>query len=360
MSKHTLNNVGKLLAAGSLALAGQSAFAASTETPSGTDITNTATVSYSVGAVSQPDETATRIIEVDNKVLFTVANTSGANVVPNAADQVLTFTITNSGNTTQGYALDVEASAGDNFDGNNVRLYVENGATAGFQAGEDTVYTAGGGANAGDLNPFGGAGADVMTVYVVADVPPNGGGTAPADSETADYHLSATTLNAGTTTVTTQTAGADTFNAIDVVFGDIAGTATGDGARDGVHSATGTYTVASSQLTVTKTSAVISDPFNGVSANAKSIPGAVVEYTITVANAPGASASASSVTLSDPIPANVTYSAGTITFDGAARTDAGDADNSDFGVTTGSAVTVDLGTVAAGTTHTITFRVTVD
>ncbi|MCB1615504.1 MAG: DUF11 domain-containing protein [Pseudomonadales bacterium] len=366
MSFKLNKNLARWVAAGFFATAGQMAFAASTETPADTDITNTATVSYSVSGVAQPDETGTRVFKVDNKVDLTVTGGT-TNVVANATDQVITFTVTNTGNETQGYALDIEANGGDDFDANNVRIYVEDGTTPGFQIGEDTLYTAGSGVNIGDLDPFSGTGGDAINVYVVSDIPTSGGGTAPTDGQTAEYNLLATTLVAGSTTVQGQTAGADTFNAVDVVFADETGGSAGphssDAVEDGQASATGTYLVASAQLSVTKTSAVISDPVNGAT-NPKAIPGATVRYTITVSNAGGASASATGVTLVDSIPTNTTYTANTITLDAAAQTDIDDSgvpvDNSDFNVTNAGAVTVVIGTVAAGASNVVTFDVTID
>lgn len=72
-------------------------------------------------------------------------------------------------------------------------------------------------------------------------------------------------------------------------------------------------------LTMTKTSAVVSDPVNG-SVNPKLIPGTVVRYTITVTNAGTGPVDASTVVITDPLPATmIAHVAGTaITFtDGA-------------------------------------------
>jgi uncharacterized repeat protein (TIGR01451 family) len=57
-------------------------------------------------------------------------------------------------------------------------------------------------------------------------------------------------------------------------------------------------------LSLAKISSVISDPFNNTT-NPKAIPGAVVQYSVTVTNA-GASA-ATGVAISDPLPANTTF-----------------------------------------------------
>jgi uncharacterized repeat protein (TIGR01451 family) len=56
-------------------------------------------------------------------------------------------------------------------------------------------------------------------------------------------------------------------------------------------------------LSVSKTSAVLSDPFNG-SSNPKRIPGAVVRYSVTTTNAGSGTVDASTLVITDPVPAN--------------------------------------------------------
>jgi uncharacterized repeat protein (TIGR01451 family) len=361
MSTTFFKKIGSFITVAMLATVGQHAFAASTETPSGTTVANTVTVNYSVSSVAQPAQTATRNFLVDNKVNLVVTGT-GVSTVANATDAVLTYTVTNTGNTTQGYSLAVEAGSPDTFDMNSVRIYVEDGTTPGFQLAEDTLYTSGSGTNAFNLTQT--AGTDSQTVYVVANVPPNGGGTAPVNGATAAYNLKATTLNNATNVVTVANTGsADTFNAVDVVFADdnggSAGPFTGDTVNNGVDSAQAVYTISSSELTVTKTSAVVSDPVNGA-VNPKAIPGATMRYTITIANAATASAAASSVVMSDAIPSNTTYvstGTGSITLDGTPKTDAADADEAAFATNT---VTVTIPSIPINTTRTITFDVTIN
>lgn len=358
---NSLRKISGYLTAVVLAMAGQSAFSLSTETASGTSINNTVTVNYNVSGVAQTPETASRAFVVDNKVNLVVAATAASvSTVPNATNAVLTFTVTNTGNTIQGYSLDVEAGTPDNFDMNSVRIYVETGTTAGFDLATDTLYTSGSGTNAGNLNPFV-AGPDTMTVYIVSNTPPNGGGTAPTNAQTAAYNLRATTLNNGTTTVTVANTGAaDTFNAVDVVFADdnggTAGPFTGDVVNNGKDSAQAVYTIATSQLTVTKTSAVISDPVSGVT-NPKAIPGATMRYTIAINNAAAATAPAANVVMSDGIPTNTTYVNSSIKLDATSKTDAADADEATFGTGT---VTVTIPSIPANTTRTITFDVTIN
>lgn len=63
-------------------------------------------------------------------------------------------------------------------------------------------------------------------------------------------------------------------------------------------------------VSVTKVSSVLTDPVNGTT-NPKAIPGAVMEYCILVTN--NGAATMTSLVISDTMPANFTYAAGTIT-----------------------------------------------
>lgn len=66
-------------------------------------------------------------------------------------------------------------------------------------------------------------------------------------------------------------------------------------------------------LTIAKSSTVISDPVNGTT-NPKLIPGAVVEYSITVTNAGLGPVDASSIVILDVMPAEMAFAVGTVTF----------------------------------------------
>ena len=63
-------------------------------------------------------------------------------------------------------------------------------------------------------------------------------------------------------------------------------------------------------VSVTKVSSVLSDPVNGTT-NPKAIPGAVMEYCILITN--NGTATLTSLAVSDTLPANFTYAAGTMT-----------------------------------------------
>jgi uncharacterized repeat protein (TIGR01451 family) len=302
---------------GSLVLM-QSAFAVGTD--SGTSINNRATVNYNVGGVAQTliessptgnttpgvNQGANTTFVVDNKIQHVVSEVGAAvnATSPGATNVVATFQVTNTGNTSQGYLLTVLNQAtgaaapafgttADNSDVTNLRIRVEAGAVPG---GNATAYDATDTA----LNIASLAEDASVRVYVLADVP-----LTATNGQFANVQLAAQATNNNTTTVVTQTAAADNPAAVDVVFADAGATA-----RDGIHEAIDQYAIASATLSVTKASAVISDPFNNTT-NPKAIPGAIVQYSITVANT--GSAAATGVVINDPLPANTTFVQGAYT-----------------------------------------------
>jgi hypothetical protein len=354
-------------------------------TQSGTNINNRATIDYDVGGVDQEDiessptgnstagvgAGADTTFVVDNRVDLTVVSQGNTNVSTSQQDAALEFLLTNVGNTTQGYLLEV-VNGTTNIPMANVEIYIEDGTTVGFQSTEDTPYV--GGTNAGDLDPNGGT--DQMTVYIVADAP---GSATNGDTDT--YWLRATTTDAGSTTVTTNTAGADNPAAVDNVLADADADGAGavDGATDGRHADSGDFVVAASSLTVTKTHTVISDPINGTT-NPKAIPGAVIEYTVNITNAAG-SAIAQTVTVTDDLTALVTGAPAQMAFNVDAyaagfglrlRTDTGggfgawtnlsngaDADDGDWNDTGANTVTVDCGDLDATHAAEVQYRLTI-
>ena len=358
-ASHRLGAVSLLVLAG---LAATPAYAAGTAANS--TITNSVTVNFQVGGVAQTAVSASNTFTVDRKVNVTVAEVGSTttSVSPGQLAAVTAFTVTNLSNATLDFALVAAQQVGgagahsntDNFDATNVKIYVDTDASGTYNAG-DTLVTY--------LDEL--AADASKTVFVVADIP-----IARVNNDVAAVTLTATGregAGAGSMgAALTQTAGADSQNTMDTVFADGAGAT--DGSRDAAFSAKDDYTVLAAALTATKTSRVISDPFN-LLVNPKAIPGAVVEYCIAVANAAGG-ASATTVALGDVLPAATTYQAGSIKLngtvtgvtcnaDGTAVTDAADAD---LGAYDGPTTTVNgtIATVAAGATRTLVFRVTIN
>ena len=326
-------------------------------TTAGTTITNTATVDFQVGGVSQVQQSASNNFTVDRKINLLVeeVGTVTTNVVPGQANAVTTFQLTNSSNETLDFALVASQIVGgsaahggtDTFNVNNIRIYRDNTATGtigSWDAG-DTLVT-------GYIDEL--VVDTAIRLFVVADIP-----TALANNAVAGVTLRATAREGGLAgtqgAAITETTGANTAGK-DTVFADIAGVA-GDVARDASHSDDDDYTVQTATLGVSKISRVISDPFNNTT-NPKLIPGAVVEYCIAVANT--GSADATTVLINDPVPGQLTFNAGTILLNGTVTGGVCNADGAAGGAYAAPNVSGTIATVAAGATRTLVFRATVN
>ncbi|EDL49984.1 hypothetical protein ED21_25973 [Erythrobacter sp. SD-21] len=320
-------------------------------TQAGSTIRNDVSVTFEVGGVAQTAETDFDEFTVDRKVNLVVAEVGGADtsVSPGATEQAVTFQVTNSSNDTIDMALSLVQSASDDFDITNVQYYVDDGD--GVFDSDDTLVTF-----LDEVAPDA-----TITLHVVGDIPP---GTSTNDE--ADVSLVATAHQAAGTAgalgaVLTATAGANT-NEIDTVLADGAGDV--DAANDGSFSDTDTFVVTAADVTVTKTSRIISDPVNSTT-NPKAIPGAIIEYCIVVANAAG-SATATNVNVNDELPADVSYSAGFGIFvDGDNTCASGtQGDASGTGVasynSTDNEVDAALSDIAADEELSVYFRVTID
>lgn len=298
-----------------LAALGVSQQALAVGTAANTSINNRATVNFAVNGVAQaPIESsptgnsvpgvnngANTTFVVDNRIDLTVTELSGnaTGTTPGQPNGVTAFTVTNTSNAPQGYQLSPTNltggslfSATDVFDMSNLRVFVDANNNGTYEPATDTAT------NINTLAPDTG-----VVVFLVADTP-----ITATNGQAANVRLTARTAAPGSNgaTLMTQTAGAETPGTVDVVFGD--GTAGGNVARDGQGFADDQYIVSSATLTVSKARTVVSDPFNGTS-NPKSIPGAVLEYAVTVVNAGGTAATG--VVITDPVPANTTFANGT-------------------------------------------------
>ncbi len=295
------------------------AFAAGTA--QGTGITNTVNVNYNVGGVPQTQQTAGDTFVVDRKIIFTAvqAATTGTTAVnPGASAQVTRFQVTNSSNDTLDFLLatanqstsTATANGGtDAFDVTGLTLFVDNvsgGGTVGvYDPGIDTATTIDD--LVADASRF---------VFVLGNVPALPG---VSNGQVAGVTLTATARNSAGTAITAATdATVNGANTVETVFADAAKSGIGgvSAARDGIDVATDDYTVSSAVLSVFKSSRVIFDNLNGPNTNGdptnpKSIPGATVEYCISVSNAAGG-ALATNINISDLVPTNMTYVASSI------------------------------------------------
>jgi uncharacterized repeat protein (TIGR01451 family) len=331
-------------------------------TASGLSIDNQATISYQVSGVDQTavessptgnstpgagNGSATSFL-VDNVVRVVVASVANTAVAPLQTNAALAFTVTNTGNTTQGYRAAV-VNGTTNIPMTNVHIVLDANGNGLYDTGEVTY---GNNAYIQDL-----AADAVMHLLIVADAP---NATQATDGDRDTYWLQVTTLTAGGGAVEAETrvGAVDDPAAVDVVFDDAASDDGGaiDAANNGQHADSGDFYVATAAMSVQKTAVVVEDPVLGVSANAKAIPGARVTYTITIRNTGGTAAS--NVAITDDIPAHTAYVAGSATLNSTPQPDSGGA------VTlTGSPATnisVAVGAIAGGATATVTFDVTIN
>ncbi len=302
-------------------------------TAAGTTIQSTATVNYSIGttpASTSSNTTSVTVVEILNVTVVlqspTVSSAGGA------TNRALVFRVTNTGNSSETFALTGNSVlTGDDFDPVPAApfLYLDTDASGDLSA-PDTPYVA------GSNDPVLAADSSVG-VIVVNDIP-----TGIADGGRGRSELDAR-ARTGVGTPGTVFAGQGT-GGVDAVVGTSGGQA----------AVYGEYLVGSISLSAVK-SQTVADPYGGT----EPVPGATIYYQVVV-TATG-SGTAVSALFRDGIPANTTYVAASLKRNGAALTDAADADAGTFVAAPSAEVDVALGdlTAAAGA-QTIEFAVTIN
>lgn len=333
------------LAAG-LASISSAAIAAGTQP--GTIISNSVDITYTTGGstITRENEDTVSFV-VDQKVDFTLEGEDASSVVIvslGAVNQQQTYRLFNEGNAASGFDIDV-ANSGDiglthdatgSGAAGTYSVYI--GTSAGQVSGDDTLYDPSGTVPVGDIDPDA-----ELFVKVLAHMP-----LGISDSDTESFTVTATALIAGSTTIATETA-SPSLATVDIFLAD-------DG-FDGIESDSEDYSVSAPKLIAGKFSALISentsgtfDCANGASDPAANVfvPGACVQYTLSITNEATASVSASDLTVTDVLPDEVTFvglrsNAG---FDSYSETD--------------GTITASVTSLAPGETAELTFRVTID
>ena len=313
----------RLAQAGACALVLMAAYAGPAHaigTASGTSIPNSAKLNYTVGGNNQeeicsgetPNNTkncAPTVFTVDTKidVLVSTSDPTAVSTVPGGAT-TLTFTVRNQGNSTQDIGLEAlrdrvgtvqlgSTTFTDNINPDSCDVYSDTGTSPmsparlssvlpdGLPTVVKVVCTFPALKDSATATPF--AITDVAIVALRATVQASGGGA-----------LTASTTNAQSGTA-------------DILFADVAGSddSTPTGLRDAQHSARSAFKMKPALLSVAKTMATLCDPISGDSTagnNPKNVPGAIVRYTITVANAADAS-TARLTTITDQLNAALAF-----------------------------------------------------
>jgi uncharacterized repeat protein (TIGR01451 family) len=323
----------RIVAAGLLVICGGPVFAVGT--PVGTLIENTATVNFDLAGTPITVTTNTTTVTVVERIdVLTTLQSGQIQVTANDTNQALLFTVTNIGNGTESFLLDIDSViAGSDFDpipSAPDSIYLDSDGDGIFNPANDTPYVQGN--NDPDL-----AADESIGVFLLNDIP----GTV-VNGDIGRSQLTATSTT-GTGAPGTVYPGQGDGN-VDAVIGT----------TEGDSSSIGEYLVSVVMLDVIK-SQLVTDQFGG----AAPIPGATITYTITVQVMSTGTATGS--VLGDPIPTNSTYVASSITLNGVGLTDAVDGDAGEIIIAGTPSVVVRLGdlTLVSGL-QTVTFQVTID
>lgn len=265
----------------------------------GTDITNTATLSFSVGGVSQTDVVSNiDTFKVDKKIDFILTHEDTPKhliIVAAKQDSERNFNLLNESNDVQDFTVAVSNLSGDTYD--------SKGDSAEMQNLEISVN--GGAWVAGPITIPNVAVDATITIKVRGDVLADA-----IDGEVMNVQLEATAVKSGTTTAETNTAGADNKTAVDTVLGEGAGISDFANVQfDGKYFAWSGYLINTANVELKKLSCVWKDEvIDGV--NSKRIPGATIVYVFDLKNN-STSTDATGISLSDTMSNNYNL-AGTV------------------------------------------------
>ncbi len=278
-------------------------------TAAGTSVENIFTLDYQVGGVDQTQITndgtggndAPTAFTVDRLIDLNVDSTTDTNVTPGSTDQALVFTLTNEGNDTQQYDLALLDESLNDFDATGLEIWYEDPTSPG-------TYIQFTGSNYPELTAD-----QTINVEIRGDIP-----AGATDGQQDGISLLATTLDTSGVLVAEDTDGNDAdLTVVENVFADDPASAeasSGDDTAnpDGVESGTAVFNVVTADLTGAKAVSVYSEDGSGCTtipgsptAGAHPVPGACVEYVITVVN--NGSADATAIVINDVLDDNLEF-----------------------------------------------------
>ena len=321
MTKLTKLRIGFLSTTAVAILSSATAFAQLT--PADTPVENTFTLNYAVNGAGQPvinNSGSPTTFRVDRLIDLTVESIEGTTTVaPGQVDADTIFTVTNDGNGSQAYELTVENSvSGDDFDptgSTTLTYYISDG---------DNDFEPGAGQDDGSAIAYDPTNPPVLLadaeiiVVVERSIPSVADDAAVVDGADANVILVANTLDATSPfaeveddSVTDVGGAGNDLLVSENVLNDGFSTSE-EVANDGADSAIGIYIVADADVAGTKIVSIFSEDGSNCDtipgspvANSYSIPGACIEYRITVTNNDTRDATAINVT--DVLPAQLTY-----------------------------------------------------
>ena len=295
-----------------------------TAAPAGIIIENTAEATYDDAGIARTVTSNTVQVRVDELLAGAAASLDAGPVTARPGPAVLSFLLSNTGNGPEAFALEVvTAVAGNDFDAALDSIAIDSNGNGTYDPGVDAVLPAP--SVTGAL-----AASAAQTVFVILTVPADIG-----DGASSTINLIARAAT-GTGAPGTVFAGAGENGTNAVV-----------GLGSAMANATGVLVGSASTVTLVKW-ATVTDPFGGANA----VPGATITYGIEALVS--GSATVDALVVTDDIPANTQYVAGSLTLDGAPLSDAA---GDDAGEASPAGIAVTLGSVPGGTSNTVTFAV---
>ena len=295
--------------------------------PAGIVIESTAEVTYSDAGVNRSATSNTVRVRVDELVGVAAATLNSGPVTARSGPAVLSFLVSNTGNGPEAFSIEVvTAVAGNAFDAAPDGLAVDSNGNGVYDPGVDLPLAA---PSITEIIPAGGS----QTLFALVTVP-----TGAADGAQTAVNLIARSAT-GTGSPGTVIAGAGE-GGVDAVVGPGGGMAV----------ASGRIVASASTVTLVKWASV-ADLFGGSTAS----PGATITYGIQALVS--GSATIDGLVVTDAIPANTRYLANSLTLESAPVSDApGD----DAGEASAAGITVNLGSLPAGTSRTVSFAVQIE
>ncbi len=333
-----------------------------TGTPAGTIISNYATVAYTMEGTPRTRNSNVTTLVVDDKVSLTLNAADAANVTITPGGRAyMTYTLTNTGNAPHDFTFSSAVTGiPDLLPASGPTFYADAAGTIPLPTDPNTgslPYIS-------SLAPDSG-----RTVYMFI--------TAPAqltDGQTITYIVTSETYQPANLGVSNPPLKSSAQAAVDatanknanlmtryVVLADSHGNG-GDADRDGKYAVVAKdgngiiigFKSHSATVSVVK-SVTVADRLG----SSQPISGGTLRYALSV-SAKG-TGTAMGVVIADPIPANTTYTAGTLKLNGSTLSDAVDSDAGDVSGTTAGTVTVRLGDMtSASPPQIITFDVKID
>lgn len=305
-------------------------------TLAGTSIENQATVTYDAGAGSVSASSGIVTVEVQELINATIISQDSGNVSVSSpqTNAYLKFQLTNTGNGNEAFEISQQNITGtDEFDATFTNAYIDDGDGV-FEPGTDDILY-------DNTNPQSISPDASIVIWVASTIP----GSLP-DGDTAEVQVTAL---AKTFADDSQ----DSPNAGDTVDGQ------GDSSTDAVMGTSGanadddaTFIISAINVAITKVVSAVRDNLGGGSGT-QPVPGAEVDYTLTVTVT--GTGDADNISVSDPLPSELQLKGGingTITVGGVDETaSSADGDGTSYDANTNT-ITVNLGTVTAGSAAT--------